>query len=122
MMLLLVGAIFAKSPAQMLGQLTNSSMWLWLAIVFGYYFVATLLPIDKLIGRFYPLFAACLLGASICLIVALFTRDIPPFLNFKLVNMHPQTLPIFPLLFVKIACGAISGFHATQSPMIAWCL
>ena len=58
-MLLLVGAIFAKSPAEMLGQLTGSSMWLWLAIVFGYYFVVTLLPIDKLIGRFYPLFALC---------------------------------------------------------------
>ena len=121
-MLLLVGAIFAKSPAQMLGQLTNSSMWFWLAIVFGYYFIATLLPIDKLIGRFYPLFALCLLGSSICLITALFMRDIPPFLNFKLANLHPQNLPLFPLLFVTIACGAISGFHATQSPMIARCL
>ena len=121
-MLLLVGAIFAKSPAQMLGQLTDTSMWFWLAIVFGYYFVATLLPIDKLIGRFYPLFALCLLGSSVCLIIALFMRDIPLFLNFKLANLHPQNLPLFPLLFVTIACGAISGFHATQSPMIARCL
>ena len=121
-MLLLVGAIFAKSPAQMLGQLTHSSMWLWLAVVFGYYFVATLLPIDKLIGRFYPIFALCLLGSSICLIIALFMRDIPPFLNFQLANLHPKGLPLFPLLFVTIACGAISGFHATQSPMIARCL
>lgn len=121
-MLLLVGSIFAKSPAQMLGQLTNSSVWLWLAVVFSYYFIATLLPIDKLIGRFYPLFALCLLASSVCLIVALFMRDIPPFLNFKLANLHPQNLPIFPLLFVTIACGAISGFHATQSPMIARCL
>ena len=121
-MLLLVGAIFAKSPAQILGQLTDSSLWIWLAIVFCYYFVATLLPIDKLIGRFYPLFALCLLGSSICLIIALFMRDIPPFLNFNLANLHPQNLPLFPLLFVTIACGAISGFHATQSPMIARCL
>ena len=121
-MLLLVGAIFAKSPAEMLGQLTDSSMWLWLSIVFGYYFVATLLPIDKLIGRFYPLFALCLLGSSICLIIALFLKDIPPFLNFELANQHPKGLPLFPLVFVTIACGAISGFHATQSPMIARCL
>ena len=121
-MLLLVGAIFAKSPAQMLGQLTNTSMWFWLAIVFGYYFVATLLPIDKLIGRFYPLFALCLIVSSVCLIVALFMRDIPLFLNFQFSNLHPHNLPLFPLLFVTIACGAISGFHATQSPMIARCL
>lgn len=121
-MLLLVGAIFAKSPAQMLGQLTNTSMWFWLAIVFGYYFVATLLPIDKLIGRFYPLFALCLLGSSIALIVALFMRGVSPFLNFEFENLHPKGLPLFPLLFVTIACGAISGFHATQSPMIARCL
>ncbi|MBP5534426.1 MAG: carbon starvation protein A [Alphaproteobacteria bacterium] len=121
-MLLLVGTIFAKSPADMLGQLTSSSVWIWLAIVFGYYFVATLLPIDKLIGRFYPLFALCLLGSSICLIVVLFLKDVPPFLNFELANQHPKGLPLFPLVFVTIACGAISGFHATQSPMIARCL
>ena len=121
-MLLLVGSIFAKSPAQMLGQLTHSSMWIWLAVVFGYYFVATLLPIDKLIGRFYPLFGLCLIISSICLIIALFMRDIPPFLNFTTENLHPKGLPLFPLLFVTIACGAISGFHATQSPMIARCL
>ena len=121
-MLLMVGAIFAKSPAQMLSQLTHSSMWIWLGIVFGYYFIATLLPIDKLIGRFYPIFALCLLISSVCLIIALFMRDIPAFLNFELANLHPQGLPLFPLLFVTIACGAISGFHATQSPMIARCL
>ena len=121
-MLLMVGAIFAKSPAQMLGQLTHSSMWIWLSLVFGYYFVATLLPIDKLIGRFYPVFALCLLVSSVCLIIALFMRDIPPFLNFTTENLHPKGLPLFPLLFVTIACGAISGFHATQSPMIARCL
>ena len=121
-MLLLVGAIFAKSPAQILGQLTHSSMWIWLGVVFGYYFVATLLPIDKLIGRFYPVFALCLLISSVCLIIALFMGDVPPFLNFTTENLHPKGLPLFPLLFVTIACGAISGFHATQSPMIARCL
>ena len=122
MMLLLVGAIFARSPAQMLGELTHSSMWIWLGLIFGYYFVATLLPIDKLIGRFYPLFALCLLISSVLLIVVLFSHSVPPFLNFDLANHHPAKYPIFPLLFVTIACGAISGFHATQSPMMARCL
>ena len=121
-MLLLVGTIFAKSPAQMIGQLTDMPVWIWLTVIFGYYFIATLLPIDKLIGRFYPLFALCLLGSSIALIIALFTRDVPAFLNFDLANHHPAGKPLFPLLFVTIACGAISGFHATQSPMIARCL
>ena len=69
-----------------------------------------------------PLFSLCLLVSSILLIGILFTRGIPLFLNFDLMNHHPQKLPLFPLVFVTIACGAISGFHATQSPMIARCL
>lgn len=121
-MLLLVGTIFAKSPAAILAQQTSLPLWIWLAVVFGYYFIATLLPIDKLIGRFYPLFALCLLVSSICLIIALFLKDVPPFLNFTFANLHPNGLPLFPLVFVTIACGALSGFHATQSPMIARCL
>ncbi len=122
MMLLLVGAIFAKSPAQMLGQMTDMAVWIWLAVIFGYYFLATLLPIDKIIGRFYPLFALCLLVSSVLLIGMLAMGDVDPFLNFDLKNHHPNQLPLFPLMFITIACGAISGFHATQSPMIARCL
>ena len=121
-MLLLVGAIFAKSPAAMIGQLTETPVWIWLSIIFGYYFIATLLPIDQLIGRFYPLFALCLLISSVLLISVLFTQDVHPWLNFDFHNHHPQELPLFPLVFVTIACGAISGFHATQSPMMARCL
>ena len=121
-MLLLVGAIFAKSPASIIGQLTHTPVWLWLGLIFGYYFIATLLPIDKLIGRFYPIFALCLLVSSVLLISILFTKYVPAFLNFDLVNHHPKNLPLFPLVFVTIACGAISGFHATQSPMMARCL
>lgn len=121
-MLLLVGAIFAKSPAQMLGDMTHSPVWIWLIVIFGYYFLATLLPIDKIIGRFYPLFALCLLVSSVLLITVLFTKDMPTFLNFDLQNHHPNGLPLFPLMFITIACGAISGFHATQSPMIARCI
>ncbi len=121
-MLLLVGAIFAKSPAQMLGQMTHSPLWIWMIVIFGYYFLATLLPIDKIIGRFYPLFALCLLVSSILLVGILFTRDVPLFLGFDWANQHPAGLPLFPLMFITIACGAISGFHSTQSPMIARCL
>ena len=121
-MLLLVGAIFAKSPASMIAKLNHTSVWIWLAVIFGYYFVATLLPIDKLIGRFYPVFALCLLVSSVLLLSILFTKDVPLFLNFDLSNHHPNGLPLFPLVFVTIACGAISGFHATQSPMMARCL
>ena len=121
-MLLMVGAIFAKSPAQMLSQMTQMPVWFWLTVVFGYYFIATLLPIDKIIGRFYPVFALCLMVSSLLLTILLFTKDIHPFLNFDLTNHHPNQLPIFPLMFVTIACGAISGFHSTQSPMIARCI
>jgi len=121
-MLLLVGAIFAKSPASMIAAQTHSSVWIWLAVIFGYYFIATLLPIDKLIGRFYPIFALCLLVSSVLLVGILFTQNVPTFLNFDLANHHPNNLPLFPLVFVTIACGAISGFHATQSPMMARCL
>ena len=101
---------------------TETATWIWLVVIFGYYFIATLLPIDKLIGRFYPLFALCLLISSVLLISILFTQNVPPFLNFDLANHHPNNLPLFPLVFVTIACGAISGFHATQSPMMARCL
>ena len=121
-MLLIVGTIFAKSPAQMLGALTHTDVRLWLGVVFGYYFIATLLPIDKIIGRFYPLFALCLIVASVLLVGMLFTRPTDLWLKFDLINHHPAGKPIFPLLFVTIACGAISGFHATQSPMMARCL
>ncbi len=120
--LLLVGAVFAMSPAQMLAQATHTSFSFWIIIVFGYYFLATLLPIDKIIGRFYPLFALLLLCVTVMLVSVLFTRDMPFYPNLSLMNQHPNKLPIFPLMFVTIACGALSGFHATQSPMMARCL
>ncbi len=121
-LLLLVGTIFAKSPAKMLSEMTDLNIWIWIGIVFSYYFIATLLPIDKIIGSLYPLFALCLLISSLVLIIVLFSHNVPALLDFSLQNNHPQGIPIFPLLFVTIACGAISGFHATQSPMIARCL
>lgn len=120
--LLLLGAVFAMSPAQMLANLSHIDFIWWIIFVFGYYFLATLLPIDKIIARFYPLFAILLIVVSLAMITVLFTSEAEFYPNLTLRNLHPNKLPIFPLMFVTIACGAISGFHATQSPLMARCL
>lgn len=120
--LLLVGAVFATSPAQMLANLSQTDFIWWIIAVFLYYFLATLLPIDKIIGRIYPLFALLLLIVSTTLLVVLLTKDIELYPNLNLLNNHPKDLPVFPLIFVTIACGALSGFHATQSPLMARCI
>ena len=120
--LILVGCVFATSPAQMLSYHTGLAAWIWLLAIFGYYFIATLLPIDKLIGHIYPFFAAGLIIGSVALISALYIEGADMWIPFDLVDHHPKGLPMFPLMFVTVACGAISGFHTTQSPMIARCL
>ena len=120
--LLLLGAVFAMSPAHMLADMTQTAFIWWITAVFGYYFLATLLPIDKIIGRFYPLFALVLLIVTVALIVMLFVNGHEFYPNLNLDNQHPSKLPIFPLMFVTIACGALSGFHATQSPLMSRCL
>ena len=120
--LLLLGSVFAMSPAQMLADMSDTPFIWWIIAIFAYYFLATLLPIDKIIGRFYPLFALLLISVTFALMVVLFMsgNDFYPQLTFA--NLHPKGLPIFPLMFVTIACGALSGFHATQSPLMARCL
>ncbi|MFI3241923.1 MAG: carbon starvation CstA family protein [Alphaproteobacteria bacterium] len=120
--LIMVGAIFAQTPAHMLADMTSWSFEVWLSIVFGYYFLATLLPIDKIIGRFYPVFSVCLIVSSILLLIVLFVKGGNFYPDLTTINQHPKDLPIFPLMFITIACGAISGFHATQSPLMARCL
>ena len=120
--LLLLGSVFAMSPAQMLANLTQTKFIWWIVAIFGYYFLATLLPIDKIIGRFYPLFAGLLLFVTLSLLVVLFMNKNEFYPNLALDNQHPKELPIFPLMFVTIACGALSGFHATQSPLMSRCL
>ena len=120
--LLLLGAVFAMSPAHMIADLFNLKFAFCLFCIFLYYFLATLLPIDKIIGRFYPLFAVLLIGVTIALIFVLFTSGKPFYPELTIANLHPQHLPIFPLMFVTIACGALSGFHATQSPLMARCV
>ena len=127
-LMVLVGAVFIMGPAKILAGLTPEtlSMTFWVWIVFTYYVLATLLPIDKIIGRIYPVFGFCLLFMAIGLITALFVKGyhIPELTLSNLRNFHtdPESFPVFPMMFITIACGAISGFHATQSPLMARCL
>jgi len=124
-LLVLVGTVFMAGPAGLLANLgftgVFANKWVWLAIILVYYFIATVLPIDKLIGRIYPLFGAVLLFMAVGIGGVLIVKgmDIP---EIKLANMHPGHLPLWPMLFITIACGAISGFHSTQSPLMARCL
>lgn len=126
-LLILVGAVFVAGPAGLLAKLTPEVLdaTFWIICIFIYYFLAALLPIDKLIGKIYPLFAASLLFMALGILVMLFVHfpALPEFWD-GLGNTHPQadTLPLFPILFVSVACGAISGFHATQSPMMCRCM
>ena len=130
-LLLLVGTVFVYSPALILGDMagdgTRGAIMLWVGIIFLYYIIATLLPIDKIIGKIYPLFAFALLFMAAALMVCLFVKwpHLPEIWD-GLQNRGPSIglngQPIFPCLFITIACGAISGFHATQSPLMARCL
>lgn len=128
LLMVMVGTVFIMGPAKILAGITpgfaTMSFWVW--VVFLYYVVATLLPIDKIIGRFYPVFGFALMFMAVSLIIALFVKGyhIPDLTLDTLKNFHynPEKFPIFPMLFITIACGAISGFHATQSPLMARCL
>ena len=127
-LMVLVGAVFIMGPAKILAGLTpeSFSMTFWVWVVFFYYILATMLPIDKIIGRIYPVFGFALLFMAVGLIVALFVKGyhIPELNLTSIHNYHEnaEKFPIFPMLFITIACGAISGFHATQSPLMARCL
>lgn len=127
LLLLLVGAVFVYSPAEILKSLagdgSDTSFMIWVAIIFAYYIIATMLPIDKIIGKIYPVFAVALLFMAAGLMVGLFVKwPAIPELWDGLANRTSAATPIFPCLFITIACGAISGFHATQSPLMARCL
>ena len=127
LLLLLVGAVFVYSPAEILKNLagdgSNQSFMIWVVVIFIYYIIATMLPIDKIIGKIYPIFAVALLFMAAGLMVGLFVKwPAIPELWDGLANRTSAATPIFPCLFITIACGAISGFHATQSPLMARCL
>ena len=129
--LLMVGTVFVYSPALILGGLagdgSSSAVLIWALAILGYYIVATLLPVDKLIGKIYPLFAFALLFMAASLMVCLFVHwpSIPEFwqgLGNRAASVGVKGQNIFPCLFITVACGAISGFHGTQSPIMARCL
>ena len=122
-LLVLVGTVFMTGPAGLLARLTPDFMDrnFWLIIVLVYYFLATILPIDALIGRIYPLFGAALIIMALGIAGGMLFTGVP-MMELTLSNLHPAELPIWPLMFVTVACGAISGFHATQSPMMARCM
>jgi len=128
LLMVIVGAVFIMGPAKILAGLTpdfaNMTFWVW--VVFAYYLLATILPIDKVIGRIYPVFGFALIFMAVGLIIALFAKGyhIPElgYSNFKNFHVNSGDFPIFPMLFITIACGAISGFHATQSPLMARCI
>jgi carbon starvation protein CstA len=123
-LLILVGAVFVSQPADILARLTPGTLgvnW-WILIIFIYYLIATLFPIDKIIGKFYPIFGAALLFMAFGIMVALFINrpELPEIWNGFGTKYDKN--PIFPMMFISIACGAISGFHATQSPLMARCM
>jgi len=121
-LLLLVGIVFVSAPAQLLTGLTGIGMPVLVAIIFAYYFIATILPVDKIIGRIYPVFGFALVFMAVSLITMLMIKGYDFYPQRSLSNLSPQNLPMWPLMFITIACGAISGFHATQSPLMARCL
>lgn len=124
-LLVLCGTVFVTSPAGLLAKLTPEWMnaTLWAVIILIYYLLATLLPIDKLIGKLYPIFGVLLILMALTVIGGILLsggKYVIPEISLK--NLHPSGTPIWPYMFITVACGAISGFHATQSPMIAKCI
>lgn len=127
-LLIFVGTVFLMGPAKIIDEMTGNiwNLWVWVGIILLYYILSTLLPINKMISKIYPIFGLAMLLMAIGLLFALFFGDyhIPELIPDNLRNMskHPNETPLFPILFVTIACGAISGFHATQSPLMARCM
>lgn len=125
-LLILVGVVFIKGPATILNGLTGLNTTMLTVAIVIYYLLATMVPIDKLIGKVYPVFGLSLLIMAVGLFIGLIVEDytIPELSPANIINMHasPEKYPVFPLLFITIACGAISGFHSTQSPLMARCI
>ena len=124
-LLVLVGTVFMTGPAMLLSKLTGWAVLPWLIVVLGYYFMATILPIDKIIARLYPIFGICLIimaiGIAGGMLLGVGGHVMP---EMVMANLYPgeHQLPIWPLMFITVACGAVSGFHSTQSPLMARCL
>ncbi len=123
-LLLLVGTVFVTSPAALLARLTPSAMGteFWIICIFVYYILAVLLPIDQLIGRLYPVFGVFLIVMALGILGGIIFNGDYTIPEVTVQNLHPDQLPVWPFMFVTVACGAVSGFHATQSPMVAKCI
>lgn len=131
-LLIMVGTVFAVGPAGLIVTLCKnngmsgmlSTTLFWLIVILVYYFIATFISIDKIIGKVYPLFGMCLIIMAVGVIIGIFTNPnytIPEIWS-HLYNMHPSGTPIWSFMFITVACGAISGFHSTQSPLMARCM
>lgn len=132
-LLVMVGTVFAVGPAGLIVELfSNGSAQtaillnpkFWTAVVLLYYFVATFVPIDKVIGKIYPIFGACLIimAVGVCFGILTGKGNAIPEIWSHAGNMHPKGTPIWSFMFITVACGAISGFHSTQSPLMARCM
>ena len=124
LLLLLTGTVFVTSPAALISSLLPNVLnkTFWIVVILIYYVLATLLPVDKVIGKLYPVFGVILIIMAVSIaggIIFLPQYNIP---EITLSNLHPDNLPVWPFMFVTVACGAISGFHATQSPMMSKCI
>ena len=131
-LLVMVGTVFAVGPAGLIvtlfqnngaaGLVTNKEFWLW--VILAYYFIATFISIDKIIGKIYPVFGICLIIMAVGVAIGIFTKAefVIPEIWENFHNMHPKGTPIWSVMFITVACGAISGFHATQSPLMARCM
>ncbi len=127
LLMILVGVVFVNTPAQLLHtQFTpNMSVYVWVVVILVYYLIATLLPIDKVIGKIYPVFGFLLISMALAIVTAFVVyRPAIPEIWEGMQNLNPDAAsnPIFPMMFISIACGAVSGFHATQSTLVARCM
>ena len=124
LLMVLIGAVFVSGPAELLAGMTpdNLNFEFWLIVIFGYYVLATMLPVDKIIGGIYPIFALALLFMALGIMVMLYWKapDLPEM--WTGFGTKYEENPIFPMMFISIACGAISGFHGTQSPLMSRCI
>lgn len=123
-LMVLVGGVFIVTPSKILTSMSDIPYLAWVAVIIVYYFVATVMPVDKIIGRIYPLFGVALIFMALTMFgVLLFGGyEVPELTSFENMHYNADKLPIVPTLFISIACGAISGFHATQSPLMARCV
>ncbi len=127
LLLIFVGVAFVSGPAGLLAKLSNGGLSIWLYVIFAYYLIATLLPINKIIGRIYPFFGATLIIMALAIGGAMLfgsftgTVQMPELSASSFANFHhhPTENILFPMLFIVISCGALSGFHSTQAPMMA---